>query len=118
MAKNITSINGGGLDCPVADDWTLAKVRAGDAFEKIDGMHAAMVTMQNDTKNLNQLPLMVEILKTSFQSNASNSKIPAVLNLGIMALLGIVIVVLILKDAHKDIKINQDGFEMRQSQPK
>lgn len=120
MSKDGLKANGrdSSLDCPVADDWLLARSSAKVAFDKIHDMHAAMVNLQTDTKNLNQLPLLVEILKTAFESHSTNNKPNPLVNLAVVTLLGIVIIVLILKDAPKDFKLNEKGFEMHHAQPK
>lgn len=107
MVEKTTSIK-----CPVHEDYHEHRNELCGAIEKIEEMHNAM----EELKHLQTLPMIAESLKNLNENiigPAMGKKVvPQAAYFTTLAIMGLIIAVLLLKDSNKEMSINSSGFHI------
>lgn len=107
--------------CRVDQKWDEHQEKTFEAINKVNMMHSHILEMKGDTKYLNQLPVIAAALQDLKSSNLSDIKKEIrgsgsrILNYATIIILGILLVILLLKDSNKDLHLGRDGMDLRNS---
>lgn len=102
--------------CPVALEWEEHRTEARKAMREVGEMKSALSEIHKDLKHLQHLPEMSATLSTMQESLLSAATSPKRIDFGMVAalgILGILVVILVLKDSDKSFEATKDGFKLR-----
>lgn len=117
MAIKRNDLNGE-LLCPLAVEWRATAQKRIELTDKVEEMHMSFSQIKQDTQYLTILPHMLksldEMKKNLIAPATGRKQVPLISHLLMMAVFGIIIAVLLLKDGNKELHIDAKGIHLQE----